>query len=136
MKTLIVTLENGDENDLFAVVKSDGFVYSTAGNNETEIRDNLKDLITDFLENEGKDMKVWDGITASDIEFEFVYDLSAFFDTFNAIKISSLAKNAGINQSLMRQYATGSKQPSVQQAKKIEMAIHQLGQSLMNVRVC
>lgn len=136
MKTLIVTLENGDENDLFAVVKSDGFVYSTAGNNETEIRDNLKDLITDFLENEGKDMKVWDGITANDIEFEFVYDLSAFFDTFEAIKISSLAKNAGINQSLMRQYATGSKQPSVQQAKKIEMAIHQLGQSLMNVRVC
>ena len=136
MKTLIVTLENGDENDLFAVVKGDGFVYSTAGNNETEIRDNLKDLITDFLENEGKEMKVWDGITVNDIVFEFVYDLSAFFDTFEAIKISSLAKNSGINQSLMRQYATGSKQPSVQQAKKIEMAIHQLGQSLMNVRVC
>ena len=136
MKTLIVTLENGDENDLFAVVKSDGFVYSTAGNNETEIRNNLKDLIIDFLENEGKEMKAWDGITANDIEFEFVYDLSAFFDTFDAIKISSLAKNSGINQSLMRQYATGSKQPSVQQAKKIEMAIHQLGQSLMNVRVC
>ncbi len=136
MKTLIVTLENGDENDLFAVVKSDGFVYSTAGKNEIEIRNNLKDLIIDFLENEGKEMKVWDGITANDIEFEFVYDLSAFFDTFEAIKINSLAKNAGINQSLMRQYATGSKQPSVQQAKKIEMAIHQLGQSLMNVRVC
>lgn len=136
MKTLTVTLENGDENDLFAVVKGDGFVYSTAGSNETEIKDNLKDLITDFLENEGKEMKVWNGITANDIEFEFVYDLSAFFDTFEAIKISSLAKNSGINQSLMRQYATGSKQPSVQQAKKIEMAIHQLGQSLMNVRVC
>ena len=121
---------------MFAVVKGDGFLYSTAGNSEIEIRDNLKDLITDFLENEGKEIKAWDGLTANDVEFEFVYDLSAFFDTFEAIKISSLAKNSGINQSLMRQYATGSKQPSVQQAKKIEMAIHQLGQSLMNVRVC
>jgi hypothetical protein len=136
MKKIIVTLENGDDNDLFGVMEGEGFFYTTAGNNEQEVSDNLKDLLTDFLENEGKEMKAWEGITADQVEFEFVYDLTAFFDTFEAIKINSLAKNSGINQSLMRQYATGSKQPSIQQAKKIEAAIHQLGQRLMKVRVC
>lgn len=68
-------------------------------------------------------------------EFEIEYDLTAFFEQFDYLKITKIAELAGLNGSLMRQYATGKKFPSARQAEKIERAIKQLAQQLSKVHI-
>ncbi len=71
----------------------------------------------------------------SEIEFNHVYDISAFFSHFEALNITQLAALASINPSLLRQYASGSKFPTAKQAIKIEKAIHQLALDLSSVSI-
>lgn len=43
------------------------------------------------------------------LEFEYKYDLRSFFNYFSFLNVSDIAKRAGINPSLMRQYSSGIK---------------------------
>ena len=70
-----------------------------------------------------------------DIEFDYAYDLTVFFEEFNFLNQSKIAELSGINASLLRQYASGVKNPSESQAKKIETAVHELAARLKNVRI-
>jgi hypothetical protein len=70
-----------------------------------------------------------------DVQFEYAYDLTVFFEQFNFLNQSKIAELAGINASLIRQYSSGHKQPSKEQVGKIEHAIHQLGGRLKSVRL-
>ena len=134
-KKLTIILEKGND-ELWGRIDTPGsFLLTTVGNSMEEVTANLRDLVADFLENEGKELPEWQGISESDITYQFEYDMTAIFDVFNAIKMSAIAASAGINPSLVRQYATGKKHPSERQAKRIEMAIQELGSRLMHVRV-
>ncbi len=55
-------------------------------------------------------------------------------ESFEAVKIGAVAKEAGINASLLRQYLSGVKRPSVEQVRRVEDALHRVGQRLMDVR--
>ena len=68
-------------------------------------------------------------------EFEYKFDLSSFFDYYNWINVSKLAKVAGINASLMRQYKTGQTYISEAQTQRIESTLHKLGAELLAVRL-
>lgn len=131
---LTIVLEKGD-NELWGSIDAPGFLLTSVGTSVEEVTRNLRDLVADFLEHEGKDMSEWQGVRETDITYTHEYDLTALFDVFTAIKISAIADSAGINQSLMRQYATGKKRPSERQAAKIETAVRQLGERLMQVAV-
>lgn len=132
MKSLEIILEKQDD-EIWGRVEAPGFFYTTAGESVDEIEKNLKELIEDFLENEGKTMPEWAGVTSNDIAFTYTSDLTAFFDLFNELKKGTVGSRAGINETLMRQYVSGIKHPSLQQAKKIEEAIHHLGETLLRV---
>lgn len=129
---LTIIIEKGD-GEIWGRVEAPGFLNVTAGNSETEITQNMLELIEDFLENEGKDNAYWKGVTLDSITFDYRYDLTAFFDVFSPLKINSIAEKAGINKALMRQYVSGVKHPSAQQVQKIEAAIHTFAQNLMKV---
>ena len=53
------------------------------------------------LEEQGKTMPV--------VEFVYKYDLQSFFNYFSFLNVTEIAKRAGINPSLMRQYSSGIK---------------------------
>lgn len=133
--TLNVIVERDQDGDIFARMKGSGFLLTTVGKDMDEVEFNLKDLLQDYLENEGKENLDWKDLTVNDVDFEYEYDLSVFFESFDMLKISSVAGKAGINASLMRQYASGVKHPSRQQVNKIEQTIHGLGESLRQVRL-
>jgi hypothetical protein len=133
--TVNVILERDEDGSIFARMKGSGFLLTTVGKNLEEIDFNLKDLLQDYLEHEGKENKDWNGLKINDISFEYEYDLSVFFESFDMLKISSVAGKAGINASLMRQYASGIKNPSRQQVAKIEKTLHRLGAALSQVRL-
>lgn len=49
------------------------------------------------------------GKTPKPIEFEYVYDLQSFFEYFSVFNVTEVARRAGINPTLMRQYTSGVK---------------------------
>jgi predicted RNase H-like HicB family nuclease len=129
---LIIIIEPGD-GEMWARIDAPFTLLTTVGKTVEEVTLNLKDLIQDHLDHEGKMQAEWQGVKVEDIKFEYVYDLTKLFDVLSAVKINSIADLAGINQSLMRQYASGVKYPSPQQAKRIQEAVHLLGKKLMQV---
>lgn len=62
-------------------------------------------------------------------------DLTTFFKKHSYLKASVVAKLAGLNQSLVRQYMNGTKTPSSKQVKKIEEVIHKISQELKTVKL-
>jgi hypothetical protein len=70
-----------------------------------------------------------------DATFEYAYDLTVFFEEFNFLNQSKIAALSGINPGLLRQYASGVKNPSEVQAKKIQTAIRELAVRLKNVQI-
>ena len=57
-----------------------------------------------------------------ELEFEFVFDVGAFF-SYYCINVTAFAQYAGMNGSLLRQYACGLKSPSKQTIDKLREAI-------------
>ena len=95
-------------------------------------------LITDYARNmevlEKKMTKLLkDFHRIGNVSFDHCYDLTVFFEQFDFLKQSKVAALAGINPGLLRQYASGVKHPSAEQALKIEKAVHQLARELQSV---
>ncbi len=76
-----------------------------------------------------KDFEGWE-----DVEFDYAYDLTVFFEQYNYLNRSKIAEVAGINPGLIRQYSSGHKQPSKEQVGKIESAIRKIAEQLRSVK--
>lgn len=70
-----------------------------------------------------------------DLELEYKYDIASFFNEFNWINISALAKVLGMNRSLLYQYKKGDTYISHEQMKRIERGVHELGKKLLEFSV-
>ena len=68
-----------------------------------------------------------------DLEFEYKYDLAAFFSSFHFINVTKFARVVGVEPSLMRHYKIGDAGISMKQKRKIERGIHSLARELQNV---
>ncbi len=68
-------------------------------------------------------------------EIEFRFDITSLFEYYSIFNVSALARYLGINDSLMRQYRSGSAQISDKQLEKIEAGIHRLGIELAALRL-
>ncbi|MDP4743101.1 MAG: hypothetical protein NWR91_06545 [Schleiferiaceae bacterium] len=62
-------------------------------------------------------------------------NMQALFELVPEVKISAIARRAGINESLMRQYATGKAVVSEDRLRYIEQTIHDLGRELQTVKL-
>lgn len=122
------------ENGLWGRVEGiPDYLPVTEGKNVQEIEQQMHELLDDYITNEGQQHEIWKSAKADQIEFDHAYDLTAFFELFDDVKIGAIAKRADLNPSLVRHYVAGTKFPSAQQAKKLENAIHELGERLREV---
>jgi hypothetical protein len=120
IKPLLI-VEKAD-GELWGRVKIRGNLITDSASTLAALEKNLKYLILEFEEVEVS-------------EFEVSYDLISFFDEHSYLNISDIAKRAGINQALMRQYASGNKFPSQDRVTQIETAIREIGKELSKVRL-
>lgn len=67
-----------------------------------------------------------------ELEYRLQYDIWAFFDKF-PLNITPIAKDLGINPSLMRQYVAGIRRPSARRIDTIEAGIRRLGREMAAV---
>jgi hypothetical protein len=120
VKKIQLIVENGGDGKLWGrTMHEDNLVTSTAANLQA-LEKKIKKVLKDFH-------------NLSSVEFEYAYDVSAFFDNFDFLNQTKIAELSGINPGLLRQYASGVKYPSSTQAKKIEAAIHKLAKELESV---
>lgn len=125
-----------NEDELWARIEGIGhFQPITVGNTTQEVVDNLTLLIEDYIQHEGAADPAWNQVNVKELKFEFTYDLQAFFQEFSFLKQTKIAELAGLNPSLVRQYATGLKHPSADRVRKIEEAIHKLATTLKGVHL-
>ena len=61
--------------------------------------------------------------------------IGTLFEKFPQLNIASIARELGINRTLMQQYVSGRKKPSYERMQDIEHHLHHLGEELMKVRI-
>lgn len=123
-----------DDGLLLARIENKGdFLPATSAKTVKGVISNLRALIKGYQKHEGKNDAFWKKVDAEGIDFDIKYDLQAFFSEHDYLKQTKIAELAGLNPGLLRQYASGVKHPSSDQAKKIENAIHKLAKELQSI---
>jgi hypothetical protein len=132
---LQVIIEKGNDVLYGRIEGSRLFTPTTSADTKKEVLSNLKMLIKDYQENEGAEDNYWNKVDVDTVEFELLFDLQSFFEEFDWITASAIARHAGMNESLVRQYAAGKKFPSLEQAKKIQAVIRELSKPLQKLSI-
>ena len=132
-KTVKVYVEKAEDGTYWGTTQNIPGLVSAYGNSLEELKNELKKAFDDYLEIAEEAGEEWVNDVKNMKGFKYVLDIPSFFKLLPQLKISSIAKKAHINESLMRQYATGKANASEQRAKQIEKAVHELGEELLSV---
>lgn len=123
-----IQVEKGKQAKNFSCFMVESLPYFTLAGFGNSAKHAIEDLyvakqeIKELLEEEGKQMP--------DLEFTFRFDIGSFFDYYSYLSISGVAKKAGINASLMRQYVMGIHEPSKKRRQQILDCLHQISQEM------
>ena len=106
MTKVLVTVSQATDGSFWCHTEDD--VYGGGLNGAgASVKDAKQDLM-ECLEDAKADY-VESGNVPYEVEFFYQYDLQSFFNYFSFLKVTEIAKLAGINPSLMRQYTRGIK---------------------------
>ena len=134
MKTVAI-VEMWDNKTISVYVPEfDGFSLNGQGNNVDEAKRSLQECIDEYvsmIKEQGREVPE----SLKNVEFEYKYDIASFSECFKFLSVSTFAKYAGINPSLMRQYKQRIAFASESQKAKIEDAIHRAGSELCAVKI-
>ncbi len=127
MKKVLVTISQAEDGSFWCHTEKDVFDsgLNGAGNTVSEAKADLmlclEESRKDVLEHGGK---------VYDVEFEYKYDLQSFFEYFSFLNVSDIAKRAGINPSLMRQYTSGVKNAGEKTYSRVSACIANIAKEL------
>ena len=122
MQPIQLIIEQAKVGELWGRVHYDDNLLVESAENLEQLQAKMKVLLADFHD-----------LQPDSITFEISYDLSAFFESFSYLKISEIAKYAGLNASLLRHYVAGSKTASKVQVLKLQEAINRVSAELAQV---
>ncbi len=100
--------------------------YGLAGYGATA-REAMEDIKTSVKE--CQEMAAENGDVFPDVEFDFRFDIGAFFDYY-PLDVTAVAKYIGINASVLRQYVTSIREPKQAQIDKIRDGVARLANDL------
>ena len=112
--------------DLESTIIGEG---STVAEAKADFENSVNEVIKTFEETGMQDPDDLKNVT-----FVYKYDMPSFLSYFDYFNITHLAKHAGINPSLMRQYKHG-QYVSEKQVSKIQTAINKIGKELAAVQL-
>ena len=82
-----------------------------------------QDAVADFKD---------DGIEAPELEIEYRFDVGSLFSFYDFDNIAGVAREIGINPSVMRQYAIGTRKPSTERKAEIMTGFKRLALKMQN----
>ncbi len=124
---VLVTIERGKDGNYWCQTENailGGYLTAT-GKSVQEAKEDLREC----LEEAKEDLEA-EGKTFPEIEFTYKYDLQSFFDYFSFLNVSDIAKRAGVNPSLMRQYTSGVKNAGEKTYQRLAACVQNIGREL------
>ena len=100
MTKAIVTVEKGADGNYWCSTEIGDGGFNGCGSTVDEAKKDLAACLDEARE--AGDMK-------GDLTLEYKYDLQSFFNYFAYCNVNEVARRAGINPSLLRQYSSGCK---------------------------
>jgi len=108
----------------------------STGGSISEIKTNIRQAIEFHIEGmryEG--LRLPEGFQEG-YSLMFKVDIASLFAWFSGVLTKSgVSRITGLNPSLISQYASGIKTPSTKQTRKIEKALHRLGEELLEIKL-
>jgi hypothetical protein len=123
VQNIELIIEKG-ETGIWGRVNYNDNLISEQAETLDDLESKLKTLLYDF-----------ENVEPQNVTFDIQYDVYALFEQFDFLNISKVARHAGIHPGLLRQYASGVKHPSLNQAKKIEETLHRLATQMQKASV-
>ena len=110
-------------------------VVTAFGASLDELKKNIEQAFLEYVAAAAELGEAWIEEVRTRKEWAFYMNMQALFELVPEVKISAIARRAGINESLMRQYATGKAVVSEDRLRYIEQTIHDLGRELQTVKL-
>jgi predicted RNase H-like HicB family nuclease len=127
MKKLKFIIERGEDGSYSAWSDSDKEFITTMADSFSELKINLIEATELHFEGTKYERKFeW-------TDFDISIDAASFFRAYRIINVKEFAKRAGINNTLLSQYISGTKNPSKKQSQKILTEIKELGRELASL---
>lgn len=82
-----------------------------------------QDVVADFKD---------EGIEAPELEIEYRFDVGSLFSFYDFVNIAGVAREIGINPSVMRQYAIGTRKPNTERKAEIMSGFKHLALKMQN----
>lgn len=121
-KMTIIVEKTADGNfDCYPSDETQDYGISGYGATAQEAIEDIKSCMVEAkaaLEEEGK--------TVPDYELEYKYDIGSFFSYFDVFNAAKLARMAGINKSLVSQYASGKRHASQLQYDRLRESVKKI----------
>jgi predicted RNase H-like HicB family nuclease len=134
MEKVVVTVEVTDNNYAAFIENLPGCV--STGKTFNELKSNMVEAVAGHLE---VSREFGDKITEP---FDGEYELSFRFDTQSLLQHyrgiftnAALQRLTGINQKQLQHYASGTSRPRPEQERRIETALHHLGEELLAIEL-
>ena len=132
MKQIKIVIERSA--DLFSSYAENVEGVYGGGNTVAEAKQSVIDAITLIKQNNSA--KNIPEILKSDYKLVYKFDVQSFLDYYKGVFTpAALERIAGINQKQIQHYSSGHRKPRPEQRRKIEAALHKLGQELMEVEL-
>lgn len=132
MEKLIIEIARSNDHYGAYAINCPG-VYG-AGDTVDEAKKNVLEGLHLFIESRSKDKLP--EILQVDYEIKYRFDTQSLLNYYAKIfSKSALERMTGINQKQLHHYAAGMKKPRLPQRKKIEKALHDLGNDLLSVEL-
>ena len=119
-KKIVVIIEKTETG--FSAFAEDFPVYTTA-TTISEVTDNIKEAFSLYF----------DPIKSDDFNISIQIDFKQFFQYYKVLNSRVLAKNIGMNPTLLSQYVRGHKKPSEKQRRRILYGINKIGHELADI---
>ena len=121
-----VKREPGEKNYscLLTVKPIKGTVLGCGSSAKAAIEDMLKgwNETTEYLREEGEEVPT--------LEIEYRFDVGSLFSYYDFVNIAGVAREIGLNPSVIRQYVIGTRKPSVERKKQIITGLKSLADKM------
>lgn len=77
-----------------------------------------------------------DGIEVPELEIEYRFDVGSLFNYYDFVNIAGLAREIGLNPSVIRQYVIGARKPSAERKKQIITGFKNLADKMQIAVLC
>lgn len=106
------------------------------GSTQEEIKNNIKQAIDFHLETSLEYGDFVEEIFKTSFVLTFKFDAVSLLNYYKGVFTNAaLERITGINQKQLQHYSTGFRKPRIEQRKKIEKALHKLGNELLAVEL-